>query len=596
MRRSVARLYAPFLAIALVQALLVAVAPSTPTEQEALTGGGSGPRATAAPGAGGIGGSTGSGGATTASGATEPGTTSGGGAAAGSGAATSSGTTGAGGADGDGDGASSGPSSQQVADTYPPNFPGDKSHCTEDGRQHSVTYHAPPCVAKWPDGADNGGATYRGVTEDQVKIIYFSSEANPLVNQILASQGLAQTEEETHAFNDAAVKFLNQAYEFYGREVVWEHVHGDCPQTPPDPEACRQAAREAANKDPFMILWDTPLYPTIFDEWVREGIISVGGWHFDRTQYTKRRPFRYDVLMGGTKSANVIAEYYCKKLAGEEVSHSGPVVHPEIGARGQVRRKLGIVVPKTETNIATAETVQQQVSECDGGQTPPIFSYESNIETAQQQSTATTAGLIDAGVTTVVCMCDPIAPRFATQEATNQNYYPEWLMPGLGLLDYDLVGRLYDQQQWQHAFGPSHLANPVDHSESDASRVWRAAGNEGDACQSCGLNWGYLGLAGTLIQMSGPNLHPLNVERNVVQEGSRRGGWEATGHDPTEELFTFGTNDYTGLEDAREVIWRPERPSEVDGRPGSYEPLHGGRRYENGQWPSTFDVPRPSGG
>lgn len=42
---------------------------------------------------------------------------------------------------------------------------GDTSHCKGD-RQHNVIYNAPTCVPKWPEGADNGGATYPGVTRD----------------------------------------------------------------------------------------------------------------------------------------------------------------------------------------------------------------------------------------------------------------------------------------------------------------------------------------------------------------------------------------------------------------------------------------------
>ena len=74
---------------------------------------------------------------------------------------------------------------------------------------------------------------------------------------------------------------------------------------------------------PFMVLWATPLYSAVFDEFARAGIVSVGGWHFDASIFNTRRPYRYDVLMDGSRSAQVIADYYCKKMEGKPASNSG---------------------------------------------------------------------------------------------------------------------------------------------------------------------------------------------------------------------------------------------------------------------------------
>ncbi len=36
-----------------------------------------------------------------------------------------------------------------------------------------------------------------------------------------------------------------------------------------------------------------------------------------------------------------------------------------------------------------------------------------------------------AGVTTVIVNADPIAPKIFTEEATKQNYFPEWIFGGV---------------------------------------------------------------------------------------------------------------------------------------------------------------------
>lgn len=468
---------------------------------------------------------------------------------------------------------------------------GDTSHCTDNGRQHGLIYHAPPCVPRWPSDADNGGATYRGVTADEVTVVVFRENRNEQVTTLLAAEGLRATEAQEVAFMEAAEAFLNDHYEFYGRTVnLVRHRAMNCPETPPDVPACRQAAREMIRElDPFAVIWDVPTYPEVFDEFTRAGVISIGGWHFDNRFVAGRRPYRWDVFMDGTATATFVGEYYCKKLANENATHSGEVIHPQIGARGQVPRRLGIVAPDTDAQFGPARHLASIVESCD--QNPPfLIGYDQDIETGARQANAITQALIDAGVTTVVMIADPIAPIFRTNNQTRNGYFPEILMAGSGLLDYDKLGRLYDQQQMRHAFGPSHLAEPYPHSRSNATVMWRAAGNSGDACQSCNLPASYFSLLGTMIQSAGPNLNPLTVERGMHALPDR-GGWAESGGDARQELFRFGQGNYTGLNDIREVYWSRSASSPIDGRPGAYVAMNDGRRYAPGELTSTFDVP-----
>jgi hypothetical protein len=131
-------------------------------------------------------------------------------------------------------------------------------------------------------------------------------------------------------------------------------------------------------------------------------------------------------------------------------------------------RRLGISVPAIEANVSTAQHLADIVNKCDPGHDPVISTYESDIQRAEQQSQASTQKFISEKVTTAVCMCDPIAPVFGTKGFTQAGYFPEILMPGLGLLDYDKLGRLYNPQQMAHAFGPSHLRDEVPFHDSDA--------------------------------------------------------------------------------------------------------------------------------
>ena len=468
---------------------------------------------------------------------------------------------------------------------------GDTSHCKGD-RQTDVVYNAPPCAPKFT--GDNGGATYHGVTDKEIKFILFQCQSNEQVDAILASQGLAASDQETEAMLDAAVRVMNQQYEFYGRQVTWKRMRMDCPTTPPDPARARQAANEVAKEHPFAVYVGGGGAPAA-DVFAQNGILTLGVPWNGKEFYAGRRPFRWDVFPTSTESADWMVEYYCKKLAHGRASNAGRVIHPTIGGR-DTPRKLGIVVPDdgTGTILPAAKAVAAGVKQCSGIDVP-LFTYQSDISRAQEQTRVTVAGLIDAKVTTVTCMCDPIAPVFLANGMTQNNYYPENWMAGLGLLDYDVLGRLYDPAQWSHAFGISQLAEPVPFDQSDATKVWRAAGNEGEPCRGCGLLTGYMLDLGAKIQMAGPNLNPATIEQAEVGNAYHRGGWAETGGQPSVYLIKFGAEDYNAISDFREVYWDAAASSTVDGKQGAYISMNKGRRYAGGELENGLTVPsKPS--
>ncbi len=562
MRKSWAQLYAPFLVLMIVQALFVAVAPSR-GGQQAVNANAPG---FAAGGNGGTGGTTPDG-----SGTGETSDTVAGGDFSGTGTA-SDGT-------GTGDGADSGTGGQGVGSAAA----GDTKHC-KNGHQYELVLNNPaPCIPKFT--GNNGGATFQGVTDKAIKVIVFQSAPNEQVNAILGAKGLAASQADQDAFNAAAINFINKHYELYGRKMQVEYVVGDCPTTPPDYDKCNAAAQEVVKKRPALIIWNTSLYASVFDIWAKAGIPSIGGSSFDAKYYTDRRPFRYDLAMDGTQAADHIGEYYCKKMAGKNADHSGRIIHSSVGARGNVKRRLGIVVPEIEANVATAKEVAARVKACGGGDSP-IFTYASDIEKANEQTQATVANLIQNKVTTVTCMCDPIAPVFLTTGMTKNSYYPEFLLPGLGLLDYDLLGQLYDPSQMQHAFGPSHLGQPTSLDQSDPALVWRAEGHSGHPCgnNGCGLNWAFLNAAGIAIEAAGPTFNALNLEKGMLNLPAQ-GGWEPK-KNPSQTLYKYGPNDYTGLTDVREVYWSSTATTPTDGSKGAYLNVNGGRRWTLGNWPA----------
>jgi len=178
---------------------------------------------------------------------------------------------------------------------------------------------------------------------------------------------------------------------------------------------------------------------------------------------------------------------------------------------------------------------------------------------------------------------DPIAPVYLTTACTGQGYFPEHVLVGSGLIDNDQLGRLYDKNQWKHAFGPSDIPTPLPIDKSDAGIVWRAGGGSGSVYSAANLPWSYFNLIANMLQGAGPHLNPGTLESSALSAPAQN-EWQNT-HDQYHAMTVLRPGKYTAITDQREVYWDANAPSQFDGKPGSYVPLNGGRRYAPGGWP-----------
>lgn len=456
----------------------------------------------------------------------------------------------------------------------------DRSKCAKDGkRQQDVTMTSPPCVPRFT--GSNGGATYQGVTATTVKVLRYRPKSNAQVDAILRTQGLAYSNEEENQAQATYAKFFEKHYEWYGRKIEWVSETGSCEVSPPDLPCFRnEVKRLNAKHKPFAVYWtNSTTQAEFFDQWSRLGVINVGGWHFNAQFNQGLRPYHWDVFMDGTRTASNIADYWCKKMVGKKATLAGDP------ALQQTRRKLGIltqaypVTKKNALDLYAMVTGGKCGTKADAAE--PVYT-PSDIASGQQTANVAVQKLKDEGVTTLVIMSDPINPTFTTTAATRQRWYPEHLLSGAGVIDYDPLGRLYDQTQWRNAFGPGHLADPAPVERTDP---YRAAADVGERDNGAGnLIFAYMSLIAAQVQMSGPQLTPANVERVFLSLPSS-GGWEAT-KNPLAILIKYGPGDYTAIEDSRHTYWDPNATSKIDGKPGAYVALEGGRRFEIGKWPA----------
>lgn len=557
------RRYAPFALLVAAQIVLVFVAPSKGTQSaNGPLGGefnGSAPTAQVSPGA------------------VAPGTTGGSGAAAAVGGGTAAGgatgtTSSSGGA------APVGASGSTVAKQRGVSAP---ASGTTTGKPFCVTglNEHPPCVATWA-GGNNGGATWQGVTAKTIDIVMYRPKSNAAVDAILRSTGTYTPPAAEKQQFLLVADWINKHYQLYGRKIVPHYVTGNCDIAPPKDSCFRSDADSIVSKyKPFALFWDSDTNePAFFDELSRKGVINWGGWGFADSFNDNLRPYHYDLFMGGDTQAQMTGEWYCKRLAGHKAEYAGSA-----SLRSKTR-KVVVIYPDTAVTTPAAQHLESIIKSCAGSSAVIDGKYSSDTSTAAQQSTTNTAKYKAAGATTLIWMSDPIAPAYGTKAAAAQNFFPENVIAGGGLLDYDALAQTYDQSEWRHAFGPSDLGSTLPIDKTDAGKIWKAEGKSGSPNANANLGTSYFLALSEGLVAAGPKLTPLTYEYGLLSAP----GYDewAKWHDASLIYIKYGRGDYTGVSDIREVYYDPNVKSPTNGRSGGYIALNHGQRYQLNQIPS----------
>ncbi|MEY2470823.1 MAG: hypothetical protein QOK28_152 [Actinomycetota bacterium] len=486
----------------------------------------------------------------------------------------------------------------------------DLSKCDKTGHQIGPPGYKlmPPCVPVW-HGGDNGGATMTGVTDKAINFLVYVGQGNAEVNAILATQGLAASTEQSCEAKAAFYKEINKGYwETYGRKFVamdgpgankgstqqspcnFPYFQGQCALTPPDPPCGLAEAKVIASMHPAFVIGS---YGDVMSQYLAsQHIIVLGGGSAPGEYYAERSPYYYGLLMDGYRQADLDAEYWCKRMNAKPAINAGADVKSTRNwgtTPGQVPvRKLAAIFPETNGDESSFLSVNRFKKAVTGGvcNTPGgvlMLPYQSDITTAQQQSVNVVQQLIDNHITTVACFCDPIAPAFLTQNMSKQHYFPENWIVGVGLMDYDVLGRLYDSTEWAHAFGASDLGTGQPFAQTDAARWWVDAGNSGQPDSTENAVLPFFSLMATSFQVAGSHPTPDSIHKGLVALDPV-GSWQQLHDQHSIKVGFKPPSEWTATEDMREVNWSQTRVSEIDGKPGSYCPIDGGHRFDLGEW------------
>lgn len=459
----------------------------------------------------------------------------------------------------------------EIPGHFPPDFrEGIKGEDCSRREQLGADY---VCMIVWE--GDNGGATYKGVTREEIVVAYYIQKSDPAVDAVLAGGGLGSTREQTYGALDAYNDYFAGLSQTYGRTVKLVKYEGKADL---NDAAAYRADAVALDQEVGAAIVLGAINPDLQDELARRGISIIGGAQDPGVFMRERAPFIFGLLSDGDTTNQHVAEFICKRLGPNSTADfSGDVIHPTIGARGQVKRKYSLAYPNGYWGNNNADDFVARLAKC-GIQISQRNGYASDINTAGQQSTALTQKAIQEGITTQLCICDPLAPIYGTTSNTQQGYYPEYVITGYQLQDAEALARLYDQTQWDQAFGVSTLPKPVKKEDSAWYKVFKQY-NDFEPSAGAALIYPVIQILYVGLEYAGPNLNP-----STFAEGMYVIDVKAT--EPEDTTFGYTKQDYGGINDAREIWWDPNG-TDPNGTRGVYRSVNDHWRWQPGEWPNS---------
>ncbi|HEY8525719.1 MAG TPA: ABC transporter substrate-binding protein [Acidimicrobiales bacterium] len=459
---------------------------------------------------------------------------------------------------------------------------------TDRGTLAVPSVYALPCVPE--SSGDNGGATARGVTEDEIRILLYAPETPADLASLLGAMDVEDTPEQRLATFQQYVELFSSMAELYGRRIVIERFPATA--TVGDVVAARADATDVIARDPFLVVGGPAQdRGTFAQELAAAGIPCYacapylpGDMVEDMAPYVWEMSASIDQVLD-TLDAWVAA-------AGE----GGRMVsHAEFAGgdlRGQPRR-IGVVHLDQDPPLY-AETGAERAEEANVELTE---TYLLDLAAAPAKATEIIARFKSEGINTIVFLGDPFMPIYLTQAATEQDYHPEWIFTGVTLTDTNTLARQYDPAQMEHAYGISNLAAPTEQAIQEPIRLYRwyyGADAMPPAASQYALLWPPAAWLVSGIHMAGPELTPETFARGLFRIPPTGGG-------PTTPQISYGhwgffdRMDYAGIDDAVEIWWDPTvRAEDERGQVGlgAWRRSDGGRRFT----PDDPPPPRPFAG
>jgi hypothetical protein len=452
---------------------------------------------------------------------------------------------------------------------------------TGSGRIAIPFFFRTECIA---DVDDNGGATATGVTAETVKVVaWLPNDDDPIFDIVRQGLGFDDSADEMRQTYEGLAEIFGAHYQTYGRTVDLEFVQAS--GTMLDPVAARADAIRAAEMEPFAVIGG----PLLSTEWTEElharGIVCMACPSIEEPA-----PSAFGIVPTQWQTREHVVAYVTEKLAGEPAEFAGDDIV------GDDRVFAMLTLAQNDADEAEVDRYEDDFADA-GVELAENISFSLDLTRTQELATSAIVRMKQAGVTTVIVRTDPITLPTYLNEATKQNWYPEWVIGAPTFVDTSTFGRSFDQAQWEHAFGVSFLPPASQPQITPAYQLYEwYFGTRPPADESLLLTYPQVAMLFTGLGYAGPG---LTVE--TFRDGAF--AFPPTPRAVTQPSVDYGTDlwgrdDYGGIDDFVEVWWDPEAEGvDETGEQGEglYRYVDGGRRYLPDEYTDELRVFDPDG-
>ncbi|MCB0977505.1 MAG: ABC transporter substrate-binding protein [Acidimicrobiales bacterium] len=442
------------------------------------------------------------------------------------------------------------------------------------GRVMLPSVYAPPCLANRP--GVKGGATYRGVTDKTIKVVIYQAAPDDVAAALQANLDppakALQTQKDL-------IRMLEARFQMWGRKIEIVRMQG---RGVDEDNARADAVRVATEIKAFASIGGPLQQDAYAEELAARGVMCIScGLTLPDAKYQKLAPYVWGVSQSPEQFLLSLADLVIGQLNKKKAIYAGdPSMHDKVRVFGAVNFEQDPPVFD-----GTAKMIEERGKKF-GFKVTKRITYQLVIPELAEKARSIISQLKAAKVTTVFFLGDPIMPIYLTQAATDQDYYPEWIITGTVLTDTTTFGRQFDQKQWKNAFGISTIPVMVPPEQADAWRLYKwFYGKDPAAPKTIGLNFAPIQMLMLGIHMAGPDLTPETFRDGLF-------AYPPSGGSATSPQVSWGRHgfypdpDYLGIDDMQLIWWDPtaEGVDEQGAKgKGHMRSANGGERYLPGK-------------
>jgi hypothetical protein len=394
--------------------------------------------------------------------------------------------------------------------------------CVGDPPRQTEDPQSPPCVNYFE--GDNGGATARGVTRDEIRIAVPDREGSPF---------------------EALLPHFNSRYELYGRHLRLVEV--------PEYDAPATAAYEASAFAAVSPSWDGHYdHDQGFRrEASRLGIVSVtgsAGMATSEAEYRAAGPYAWTFRPLPDSLQRAVGELACSSLQGRLARFGGPAYRSTV-------RKFGIMVRPTDGAPMSTAVLRDRLARCDlSARVYEVRGAPSDTVPMQQMQAD--------GVTSVLALASAYYVSNEMMAASKVGYQPEWIVAGTKTDDEFQWSGVAPPEQREHllAIAPfNKLLPPDDEPYSWALRDGQADVDALSNVATVASAYHALLLLASGIQMAGPGLTAEQFARGLQSTRFPNPGHGAAPY--YQAHVGFEPNDFAMVDDVAVTWWSAAAPS-----------------------------------